>query len=94
MNQQVTVKAADSSSVLAMLIDISKAGLCLAGVPAAWQPEHRVPFHLLWGDRALRFFGRVAWRCGKTVGIELEDRTPEHDAWIDRVLQQIFLPSS
>lgn len=90
VNQDVTLRDADSSSLLAKLIDISKAGLCLAGVPAAWQPEHRVPFHILWGDRALRFFGRVAWRTGKTVGIELEDRTPERDAWIDRVLQQML----
>lgn len=89
VNQEVTLKAADSPSELAKLIDISKAGLCLAGVPVEWQPEHRVPFHILWGDRALRFFGRVAWRCGATVGIELEDRTPERDAWIDRVLQQM-----
>lgn len=90
VNQEVVLKTHSGTSSLVLLIDLSIAGLCMAGAPAVWKEEERVSFHLVWSDRILRFYGRVAWRSQETVGIELLDRTPESDAWIERVIAKMM----
>jgi len=92
VHQDVVLKTAAGVSSPMRLIDMSIAGLCLAEAPADWRPEEWVDFHVAWGERVLRFYGRVAWRSDATVGIELMDRTPDRDDWIDRVLGQMVDP--
>lgn len=92
VNQDVVLKTAAGVSSRMRLIDMSIAGLCLAEAPADWKPEKWVDFHVAWGPRVLRFYGRVAWRSDETVGIELMDRTPDRDEWIERVLGQMVDP--
>lgn len=90
VNQEAALKTGAGPSRPVQLIDLSIAGLCMAGAPADWQPDQRVSFHLVWTDRILRFYGRIAWRSQETVGVELLDRTPESDAWIQRVLARMM----
>ena len=59
------------------LIDLSPYGMSMREAPESWQPEDVVEYRLEWGARRLDMRGRVAWREGDWLGIDLLEPSRE-----------------
>ncbi len=68
------------------LESLSLGGIGLKDVPEAWRGKALVQFGLKIRDQVLRLRGRIVWRRGERVGIELTKSHPNHDAIIQLLI--------
>jgi CRP-like cAMP-binding protein len=90
INRRVRVEPRDRGAVYATLVDVSPSGMSLRGGPESWQPEAVVRYRLHWGRRRLAMTGRVAWREGDYLGIELQDTAPELQAELEQMVGEML----
>lgn len=71
VNRRVRIRPRGKGAVRPTLIDLSLHGLSLRDTPEDWQPGRILDCRLDWGSWRLDLLGRVVWREGDTVGIDL-----------------------
>lgn len=91
VNQEVVLTGAEIDSVNVTLVDLATLGLSLRGAPDDWQQESRIDCRLEWQDRRLDVRGRIAWREGDYVGIELDSPSEEQQTEILSMLESMLL---
>ena len=90
VNRMVRLQPAGKGALRPTLIDLSPFGMSLRGAPDGWQPGSAVEYRLEWGNRRLDLAGRVAWREGDTVGIDLQGTSHELRAEIGQTLEAML----
>ena len=77
VNRKVRIQPRSEGALGPTLIDLSLHGLSLRGTPESWQPGSPFDSRLQWGEWRLELVGRVVWREGETVGIDLHQPSRE-----------------
>ena len=90
VNRKVRVKPAADGAVRATLVDLSRCGMSLRGAPESWQADTIVDYRLEWGIRRLDLSGRIAWRDGDCLGLELMEPSAEQQREIGRMLEAML----
>ncbi|NET57509.1 MAG: amino acid adenylation domain-containing protein [Symploca sp. SIO2E6] len=85
------VEWGDGSAVTVNTVDLSPTGICLADVPATWQPGKRLYLHLqLPGvEEKLTLAGTLAWLEEEYAGV-LFQTTPMEQALLNQGIKQIL----
>ena len=65
--------------------------MSLRRAPQAWEPDSIVSYRLEWAERRLDLTGRIAWREGDYVGIELQNPSAKLQAKIQETLEEMLL---
>lgn len=92
VNRQVVVMLPSGLSVLCRLVNLSRGGLCLKGVPSTWKVGREERFHLGIGSSLVELQARICWIRDETVGVSFVDRIPGHDMKIQWALRQLAEP--
>ena len=90
VNRKVRLQPASEGAVRPRLIDLSLHGLSLRGAPETWQPGVVFDYRLEWGRWRLEMTGRVVWREGETVGIDLRQPSRELQDEIGLMLEAML----
>lgn len=72
------------------IINLSLGGLCLSGVPAAWQKGQEVHCTLAFGNETLEVHARVSWREDETVGLAFLATNLDQDLRVQRLLRRLL----
>ena len=78
----------------ATLVDLATLGMSLRRAPAAWEKDGIVGFRLQWADRCLELRGRIAWREGDYVGIDLGDPSTSLQEELQETLEEMLASDS
>ncbi len=89
IDKEVVLMLADGTSTKARLLNLSRGGLCLRGVPEAWEVGRRVRFHLGLGTGMLQLGGEVSWVRDDTVGVTFTQRSQGHNTKVQWALRQL-----
>lgn len=89
IGRDVALTLDDGTSRRARLVNLSRGGLCLAGVPEAWRAGQRVRFHLGLGSGVIQLDGEVAWIRDDAVGVAFTQRSQGHYMKIQWTLRQM-----
>lgn len=90
VERTVVLMLDDSTSQLTQIENLTADGLCLRGVPAAWERAGLdVRFHLGIGTGLLQLGGRIVWRQEERVGIQFTHKSRSHAMKIQWALRQL-----
>jgi len=90
VEKTVVLMLDDSTSQLTKIENLTIDGLCLCGIPAAWdQAGLDVRFHLGIGAGLLQLGGRIVWRQDDRVGIQFTQKSRSHAMKIHWALRQL-----
>lgn len=89
IDKEVVLMLADGTSTKVRLLNLSRGGLCLQGVPASWQVGRRVRFHVGLGTGMLELGGEVSWIREGAVGVLFTQRSQGHNTKIQWALRQL-----
>jgi len=90
VHRTVVLMLDDSTTQLTRIENLTADGVCLCGVPAAWDRAGlEVRFHLGIGAGLLQLGGRIVWRQEERVGIQFTQKSRSHDTKIQWALRQL-----
>lgn len=89
IEKDVVLTVEDGTSTTVRLVNLSRGGLCLRGVPESWAVTQHVRFHLGLGSGMLQLGGDVSWIRGEAVGVIFTQRSQGHNMKIQWALRQL-----
>lgn len=90
LERSVVLMLDDSTTQLTRIENLTADGVCLCGVPNAWDRAGLdVRFHLGIGAGLLQLGGRIVWRQEERVGIQFTQKSRSHDTKIHWALRQL-----
>lgn len=90
INREILLRAEDGVPRSATIVDLSRLGVRLDGVPSTWEPGRSVRFALSWNGRSLRLPGQVAWRRQRVAGISFSGSSPTRDTEVRSALRHLL----
>jgi len=91
VERTVVLMLGDSTSQLTRIENLTTDGLCLCGLPAAWDKSGMdVRFHLGIGTGLLQLGGRIIWLQEGRAGIQFTQKSRSHATKIQWALRQLL----